>query len=262
MAAAAKDRPGEKGVRPWLRRLAVAAFWLAAWQLASMAVGSRIVLVGPAEVARRLAELLLEADFWVSMGLSLGRVATGFGLAVVAGVALAAWASRSRVVEGLLAPLVGAVKAAPVASFVVLLLMWVSSRRLSVAVSFLMAFPILYTNVLAGVRQTDPALLEMADVFGVSSWARVRTVYAAQVAPYLRAGLSLAMGLSWKSGIAAEVIGLPAPSIGIHLYDAKVYLDTPDLLAWTVVIVALSVGLEALLGRLLDWAQARWEARP
>lgn len=262
MAAAAKDRPDEKGVRPWLRRLAVAAFWLAAWQLASMAVGSRIVLVGPAEVARRLAELVLEADFWVSMGLSLGRVATGFGLAVVTGVALAAWASRSRVVEGLLAPLVGAVKAAPVASFVVLLLMWVSSRRLSVAVSFLMAFPILYTNVLAGVRQTDPALLEMADVFGVSSWARVRTVYAAQVAPYLRAGLSLAMGLSWKSGIAAEVIGLPAPSVGIHLYDAKVYLDTPDLLAWTVVIVALSVGLEVLLGRLLDWAQARWEARP
>ena len=239
----------------------MAAFWLAAWQLASMAVGSRIVLVGPAEVACRLAELVLEADFWVSVGLSLGRVATGFGLAVVAGVALAAWASRSRVVEGLLAPLVGAVKAAPVASFVVLLLMWVSSRRLSVAVSFLMAFPILYANVLAGVRQTDPALLEMADVFGVSSWARVRTVYAAQVAPYLRAGLSLAMGLSWKSGIAAEVIGLPAPSIGIHLYDAKVYLDTPDLLAWTVVIVALSVGLEALLGRLLDWAQTRWEAR-
>ena len=253
--------PGKKGVRPWLRRLAVAAFWLAAWQLASVAVGSRVVLVGPAEVARRLAELVLEADFWVSVGLSLGRVATGFGLAVVAGVALAAWASRSRVVEGLLAPLVGAVKAAPVASFVVLLLMWVSSRRLSVAVSFLMAFPILYTNVLAGVRQTDPALLEMADVFGVSGWARVRTVYAAQVVPYLRAGLSLAMGLSWKSGIAAEVIGLPAPSIGIHLYDAKVYLDTPDLLAWTVVIVALSVGLEALLGRLLDWAQTRWETR-
>lgn len=239
----------------------MAAFWLAAWQLASMAVDSRIVLVGPAEVACRLAELVLEADFWVSMGLSLGRVATGFGLAVVAGVALAAWASRSRVVEGLLAPLVGAVKATPVASFVVLLLMWVSSRRLSVAVSFLMAFPILYTNVLAGVRQTDPALLEMADVFGVSGWARVRTVYAAQVVPYLRAGLSLAMGLSWKSGIAAEVIGLPSPSIGIHLYDAKVYLDTPDLFAWTLVIVALSVGLEALLGRLLDWAQTRWEAR-
>ena len=254
--------PGKKGVRAWGRRLGVAAFWLAAWQLASMAVGSRIVLVGPVEVACRLAELACQGDFWVSVGLSLGRVAAGFGLAVAAGMALAAVASRSCVVEGLLAPLVGAVKAAPVASFVVLLLMWVPSRRLSVAVSFLMAFPILYTNVLAGVRQTDPALLEMADVFGVRGWARACTIYAVQVAPYLRAGLSLAMGLSWKSGVAAEVIGLPALSIGIHLYDAKVYLDVPGLLAWTVVIVALSVGLEVLLGRLLDWAQTRCEARP
>ncbi len=254
--------PGPLGARTWARRLGVAVFWLLVWQLASAAVASRIVLVGPLVVACRLAQLVCQADFWVSVGLSLGRVAVGFGLAVVAGVALAAWASRSRVVEGLLAPLVGAVKAAPVASFVVLLLMWVPSRRLSVAVSFLMAFPVMYTNVLAGVRQTDPALLEMADVFGVRGWARVSTIYAAEVAPYLRAGLSLAMGLSWKSGIAAEVIGLPAPSIGIHLYDAKVYLDTPDLLAWTAVIVALSVGLEALLGRVLDWAQARWQARP
>lgn len=253
--------PGKKGVRAWGRRLGVAAFWLAAWQLASMVVGSRIVLVGPAEVARRLAELVCQGSFWASVGLSLGRVASGLGLAVVAGVALAALASRSRVVEGLLAPLVGAVKAAPVASFVVLLLMWVPSRRLSVVISFLMAFPIMYTNVLAGVRQADPALLEMADVFGVHGWARLSTVYAAEVAPYLRAGLSLAMGLSWKSAVAAEVIGLPSPSIGIHLYDAKVYLDTPDLFAWTLVVVALSVGLEALLGRLLDWAQTRWEAR-
>ena len=188
--------------------------------------------------------------------------AAGFGLAVAAGMALAAVASRSCVVEGLLAPLVGAVKAAPVASFVVLVLMWVPSRHLSVVISFLMAFPIIYTNVLEGVRQTDPALLEMADVFGVRGWARACTIYAVQVAPYLRAGLSLAMGLSWKSGVAAEVIGLPASSIGIHLYDAKVYLDVPGLLAWTVVIVTLSVGLEALLGRLLDWAQTRWEARP
>ena len=166
MAGGMTAGPGKKGVRAWGRRLGVAAFWLAAWQLASMAVGSRIVLVGPAEVACRLAELACQGDFWVSVGLSLGRVAAGFGLAVAAGMALAAVASRSCVVEGLLAPLVGAVKAAPVASFVVLLLMWVPSRRLSVAVSFLMAFPILYTNVLAGVRQTDPALLEMADVFG------------------------------------------------------------------------------------------------
>ena len=251
---------GQKGLSP-LSRLAVIAFWLVAWQLASMAVGSRIVLVGPAEVARRLTELVREPAFWTSVALSLSRIAVGFAAALVAGVAAAAAAACARWVEALLAPLVGAVKAAPVASFVVLVLMWVPSSRLSVVISFLMAFPIIYTNVLEGVRQTDASLLEMAQVFGIRGRALVGSVYAAQVLPYLRAGMSLACGLSWKSGIAAEVIGLPAPSIGIHLYDAKVYLDTPDLFAWTLVIVLLSVGIEALLERLLDWAQATWEAR-
>lgn len=255
------DGAGLGRSRKVLLRVAAVAFWLVAWQLGSVAVGSRIVLVGPVEVLCRLAELVREAAFWTSVALSLARVAAGFALAVAAGVLAAALAARARAVEVLLAPLVGAVKAAPVASFVVLVLMWVPSRHLSVVISFLMAFPIIYTNVLEGVRQTDPALLEMADVFGIRGWARMRSVYAAGVAPYLRAGLSLAQGLSWKSGIAAEVIGLPSPSIGIHLYDAKVYLDAPDLFAWTLVIVLLSLGLEAALARLLGWAQSRWEGR-
>ena len=226
------------------------AFWLVVWQVAAVAVGSRIILVGPAEVATRLAELAGTQEFWGAVGVSLTRIAAGFALAVVAGIALAAAAGRWRVARTLLAPLVGAVKAAPVASFVILVLIWVPSRRLSVIISFLMAMPIVYTNVLEGIDQTDPALLEMADVF-----------YASEVAPYLRAGVSLAVGLSWKSGIAAEVIGLPDPSIGINLYESKVYLDTPDLFAWTLAIVLLSVAIEAALRRALSWAQACWEAR-
>ena len=237
------------------------AFWLVVWQAAAVAVGSRIILVGPAEVATRLAELAGTQEFWGAVGVSLTRIAAGFALAVVAGIALAAAAGRWRVARTLLAPLVGAVKAAPVASFVILVLIWVPSRRLSVIISFLMAMPIVYTNVLEGIDQTDPALLEMADAFGVRGWRRAATVYASEVAPYLRAGISLAVGLSWKSGIAAEVIGLPDPSIGINLYESKVYLDTPDLFAWTLAIVLLSVAIEAALRRALSWAQARWEAR-
>ena len=252
---------GRHALPVWGERALAVAFWLVVWQEAAVAVGSRIILVGPAEVAARLAELAGTQEFWGAVGVSLARIAAGFLLAVVAGVALAAAAGRWRAVRTLLAPLVGAVKAAPVASFVILVLIWVPSRRLSVIISFLMAMPIVYTNVLEGIDQTDPALLEMADVFGVRGLRRAATVYASEVAPYLRAGVSLAVGLSWKSGIAAEVIGLPDPSIGINLYEAKVYLDTPDLFAWTLAIVLLSVAIEAALRRALGWAQARWEAR-
>lgn len=252
---------GRRALSVWGERALAVAFWLVVWQVAAVAVGSRIILVGPAEVATRLAELAGTQEFWGAVGVSLTRIAAGFVLAVVAGVALAAASGRWRAVRTLLAPLVGAVKAAPVASFVILVLIWVPSRRLSVIISFLMAMPIVYTNVLEGIDQTDPALLEMADVFGVRGLRLAATVYASEVAPYLRAGVSLAVGLSWKSGIAAEVIGLPDPSIGINLYEAKVYLDTPDLFAWTLAIVLLSVAIEAALRRALSWAQACWEAR-
>ena len=233
------------------------AFWLVVWQVAAVAVGSRIILVGPAEVATRLAELAGTQEFWGAVGVSLTRIAAGFALAVVAGIALAAAAGRWRVARTLLAPLVGAVKAAPVASFVILVLIWVPSRRLSVIISFLMAMPIVYTNVLEGIDQTDPALLEMADVFGVRGLRRAATVYASEVAPYLRAGVSLAVGLSWKSGIAAEVIGLPNGSIGDALYRAKITLSTGELFAWTFVIIVLSAAFEKLFLALLDKAVAR-----
>ena len=250
------------GPRRWGVRLFAVCFWLLVWQLAAWAIDARIILVGPLEVLARLASLATTGEFWASVGLSLGRIALGLVAGIAAGVVLAVAASRVRILRELLAPLVGALKAVPVASFVILVLLWVSSSSLSIVIAWIMAFPIVYANVLEGIEQTDPQLLEMADVFDVRPLDRLRLIYLSQVLPYFRVAVSLALGLSWKAGIAAEVIGLPDLTIGEHLYDAKVYLDTPDLFAWTVAIVVVSVALEALVGRALDAALARWEARP
>lgn len=249
-------------LRAWLVRVLAVCFWLVVWQAASVAIDARIILVGPVEVVCRLGKLALTGEFWASVGLSLARIALGFSLAAVLGAAVAVLASRFGLVRALVSPVVTAVKAAPVASFVILVLLWVSSRQLSVIISFLMAFPVVYTNVLEGIRSTDPGLLEMARVFGVRGLDLVRSVYLSEVLPYVRAALSLAVGLSWKAGIAAEVIGLPDLSIGEHLYDAKVYLDTPSLFAWTLAVILLSVAIEALIGRAVGAAVSRWEARP
>ena len=237
-------------------------FWLVVWELAARAIDARIILVGPLEVLARLAELAATGEFWASIALSLGRIALGYVAAVVLGVLLAALAARFSLARELLAPVMGAMKSVPVASFVILVLLWVSSRYLSVVIALVMALPVVYTNVLEGIRQTDARLLEMCEVFSVRGWNRVRLVYASEVLPYFRAAVTLALGLSWKAGIAAEVIGLPDFTIGEHLYDAKVYLDTPDLFAWTVAIVAVSVALEALVTGVMGRLVRRWEARP
>ena len=145
-----------------------------------------------------------------------------------------------------------AVKAVPVASFIILALVWLDSRSLSFFIAFLMVFPPVYLNVLEGICQTDRKMIEMAKVFRVPLWRQIRGLYLPQVLPYFRTAVSLALGLCWKAGIAAEVIGLPGGSLGEHLYNAKVYFMTPDLFAWTAVIVTVSVVFEKLFLRIVD----------
>lgn len=228
-------------------RIWAVAFWLIVWQLASVAVGSDILLVSPITVVARLLQLVTESAFWKTILFSLVRIAGGFFLAVLSGCLLAALSSRFAKIRDLLQPLVLAVKTVPVASFIILALVWFSSENLAVFISFLMVFPVIYTNVLDGIRETDRELLEMAEVFEIPMGRRIRYIYVPQVFPYFESGCTVALGLCWKSGIAAEVIGMPRGSIGERMQQAKVYLDTPDLFAWTLVIVVLSLVFEKIV---------------
>ncbi len=234
-----------------LQRLLAAALAVAVWQAASMAVGSSLLLASPVQVAARLAALLPTAAFWQTIFFSLLRIAGGFLLALVLAAVLALAAGRLRVVEILLQPYVLAIKSVPVASFIILALIWLKTAQLSLFISFLMVFPALYTNILVGIKSADGQLLEMAQVFRVPWKRRLRMIYLPAIRPFLLAGSATALGMSWKAGVAAEVIGVVSGSIGERLYDAKIYLQTADLLAWTVVIVAMSAGFEWLMLRLL-----------
>ena len=245
-------RPAQNSICPW-----AVAFWLLVWQGASMALtalwpNGHLLLASPISAALRLGELAVTAAFWRAIGWSALRIIGGFLLSCCAASLLAVPASRWRWVRELLSPLVAAVKAVPVASFIILALVWLDSRSLSCFIAFLMVFPPVYLGVLEGIRQTDGKLLEMAKVFRVPLGRQVRGIYLPAVLPHFRTAVSLGLGLCWKAGIAAEVIGLPGGSLGERLYSAKVYFQTPDLFAWTAVIVAVSVAFEKLFLALVD----------
>ena len=230
-------------------------FWLLVWQAAAMWVNDPIFLASPLAALKRLGQLVGEAAFWQSVLFSVGHILLGFVLSAVLGVALAALAYRFHIVRELLAPVSATVKSIPVASFVILVLLWVPSRQLSIIISILIGFPIIYANVLTGLDSTDPRLIEMARLFRVPFLRQLRAIYLYEVLPFLRSGLSIAIGLCWKSGVAAEVIGVPKGSIGEKLYQSKIYLETADLFCWTLVIVLLSIGCEKLLKLLLGWME-------
>ena len=220
--------------------------WLLIWQGLSAYIGHDILLVSPVSVVHRLSQLVREAGFWQSILFSLWHITAGFLLAAVLGVLFAALAARYECIESFLAPAILLFKATPVASFIILILIWVSSRNLSVLISFLMVLPIVYTNVLSGIRSADPKLLEVADVFRITKLRRIVYIYVSQVMPFFRSACIVGLGLCWKAGIAAEVIGIPKGSIGEKLYMAKIYLATPDLFAWTATIIIVSVLFERL----------------
>lgn len=229
------------------RTLLAAAFWLAVWQALSMAVGQPILLASPAATLARLWALIWTPDFWRSLLFTLGHILSGFALASAAGMALAMLAGRFTIVSDLLSPLLAAMRSVPVASFVIAALIWVPSRRLSVLIAFVIVLPVVYAGTLDGIRQIDPKLKEMARVFGMSRWNRLRAVELPAALPSVASALSVSIGLAWKSGVAAEVIGIPGGSVGEKLYKAKVYLATPDLFAWTLAIVLASAGCARLL---------------
>jgi len=190
-------------------------------------------------VLQRLGELSREASFWQVIWSSLSRILQGFGLALLCGTFLAALAQH-RLAYAVIHPPIDLMKATPVASITILVLFWVPSHNLSVVISFMMVLPIVFHNVCEGLQQIDVELVEMATVFRFSLWKRLRHITFPSILPFLASACSIGFGQAWKSGIAAEVIALPRASIGMNLYNAKIFLQNADLLAWTLVIVFLS----------------------
>ena len=245
-------------------RLWAAAFWLLVWEGASLALaattgGRMLLLASPVQALGRLLALAGTAAFWQAVAFSSLRILGGFLLACALAAVLAPLAARFQWIRDLLSPLVAVVKAVPVVSFIILALIFFSSENLSLLISALMVFPPVYLNVLEGIGHTDRQLLEMAEVFLIPVGRRIRYIYLPQVIPFFRSGCMVALGLCWKSGIAAEVIGTPSGSIGEHLQQAKIYLDMPDLFAWTLVIVLVSLAFEKTVLALLSWTAKRLE---
>ena len=237
----------------FIEKAASVLFALGVWQAAAMIFDEALFLVTPVAVVQRLFELLPTVGFASAVGFSFSRIMAGFFLALVVGSVLAIAAGQFRLLEVGLWPFMHVIKSVPVASFIILCLIWLSSKSLSIFIGFLMVLPIIYTNMLHGIKSTDTKLLEMATLFRVGWGKKMKYIHLPHLKPYILSACSVSIGLAWKAGIAAEVIGIPSGSIGERLYEAKVYLSTADLFAWTAVIVLISVIFEKVFLRGLKW---------
>lgn len=245
--------------RKKLKSILIFSFWILLWALLSLFVGEQLLLASPMAVMVALASLLKDDKFYLAVIRTCLKISTGFILSFSLGIFLASIAARFRFIRELVTPLIRLLRSIPVASVVIVILIWISSRNLSIVTSFMMSFPIIYENVLTGIMNVDKKLLEMAKVFRLSGFGKLKAIYIPQVISYLEAATILSLGLCFKSGVAAEIIGLPSGTIGERLYEAKVFFDTPSVFAWSVVIILLSFMFEKLFALLIRKGFTRWK---
>lgn len=232
-------------------------FALVLWQAFAIAIGKNLILPSPVETAVKLAEIVCRKGFAGVMLASATRILSGFVIGFITGCVCAALAGKNKTAEILLRPYITVAKSVPVVSFIVLALVWFSANNISIFISFLITLPVVYTNVLNGIHALDKELEEMAEVFGISKSKRNMYIRLPQLEPYVLSACSLAVGLSVKAGVAAELIGLPGKSLGEALYEAKIYFMTSELFAWTVLIILVNVILEKFILLLLKFIFGR-----
>jgi NitT/TauT family transport system permease protein len=217
------------------------------WKLLSLIIGSEIILPSPESTFGALFGLMMEEGFFRTISFTLKRGIMGFLFSATAALIIGIAAGENRFIFNLLKPLLTVIKTVPVLSIVLLAIIWLSTENVPVFVCFLVVFPIISGNVIEGIKNVDPHLLEMAEIYGVSKWKIIFQVYIPSLIPYLLAGLSTAAGVTWKAVIAAEVISMPRAAIGTGMQFAQIQLNTADLFAWTIVAIIISTISESLL---------------
>lgn len=234
-----------------VKSVIIAAVWLIIWQILATALNSQILLPLPLATLKALTQLAKEAEFYKSIAFSVLRISCGFLGGTLAGTVLALVTFKFKILRSFFAPMLSVIKSTPVASFIVLLFYWLTDGAVASFTAALIVLPVIHSSLFAALCGVDEKLLQMARVFDVKPLNVFKSIYIPSVMPHFKASLATSMGLCWKAGIAAEVICRPDFSLGGGIYDAKIYFNSPDLFAWTAVVITVSVILEKTLIRLI-----------
>ena len=232
-------------------------FWVLVWFVFALIVNNELLLPSPLTVLRRLFELAAQLSFYKSVGASIARILIGIIIAVVLGVLLAVITEHVEAMRIIIQPAMTLIKATPVASFILLALVWISRTVIPAFIVVLIVLPIIWGSVSEGIRNLDRSTAEMLRLFRVPFFKRLRYFYIPSIAPYFRSALLSSSGLAWKSGVAAEVLTVPTYAIGRMLFESKQYLETVDLFAWTLAVIILSYAIERIFSLMTGRSKRR-----
>ncbi len=229
----------------------IAAFWIFIWYIISKVVAREILVPSPLRTLEAFFSLIKTSKFQKAVCLSLLRIFAGFAIAAISGIFGAILSYCFRFFEAMTSPLLSLIRAIPVASFIILALVWIKTDMLPIFISFFTVTPIIWDLVLSGMKNTNKAALEAAAVDGAGKAAQIFFIILPSLRSTILTAFISGFGFAWKSGIAAEIICRPRTALGTLIQDAKMYLESPELFALTGTVILLSLAIEKLLKHFL-----------
>lgn len=228
------------------KNLFIFIIWIIIWELGSLFIHNVILLPSPIDVAKVLGILIFKPYFWKSVFSSIGRVLIGLIISIGLGIIVGIIAGLNKYIEELLTPLIVTIKSTPIMSIIILAMVWFKSSNVAIFTAILICFPVIYTNVLQGIKAVDIQLIQMASLYRVKNKFIIKDIYIPSIKHYIISGILMCLGLAWKVSVTSEVLATPKYSIGLNLLTSKATLETAELFAWTAVVVLLSFSFEMI----------------
>ena len=219
-------------------------FWVGVWELAAWRIGNKLLFPNLCIVLKTLWELLGTRDFYNATWHSLWNVLSGILIALAIGILLAVVTYKIPFMRELALPMITVIKATPVASFIVLLLIFIGAPKVPSIITFLIVLPVVWTNLDEGLRQQSKQLAEVARIYKIPFFKKLWIFTIPSVKPFFISACRTSLGLAWKAGIAAEIIAMPRGAIGTMIGEARLYLETEKMFAWTLTVILLSLLIE------------------
>lgn len=224
-----------------------------AWQLLSWQMAQPQLIPSFPDLIRALLRLVYSSGFLVSIGTTCLRACVGLLLSLAAASITAFLLNRSEAIRFLFMPWLSLLRSVPVISFILLALIFLNPEMIPLLIAFLTMYPLLTENLLKGLMNRRDSWKILARQFHLNAWNRLFQINYPQLKPYLFSGLASAVGFGWRAIIMGEVLSQCVDGIGKRMKEAQVFIDVPELIAWTLVAIVLSWLTDKLISRLSDW---------
>lgn len=232
-------------------------FWIFVWMIASHIKNEKLVLPYPYDTFKSFLYIISTKEFYIGFVYTILRALVGFTISTILGIIIGFLCGLSNIFYELFLPLITTIKSTPIISIVFILILTFGTNKSPIFVNFLISFPIIWSNVVEGIKNVDTQLLQMAKVYKIKKWRIIYSIYLPSINPYLKAALLSSLGIGWKATITAEALSQPKFAIGTNLLNAKMYIETSEVFAWTISIIIFSYLLEKILKfmgkKLLYW---------